>query len=86
MNKLTHIDEDGAVKMVDVTDKAVTDREAVVGGHIQMQAETVRLIVEGKTAKGNVLGNSTHCRYYGGQAHVGNYSNVSSPLPLRVSI
>lgn len=55
MNKLTHIDADGAVKMVDVTDKAVTDREAVVGGHIVMQPETVRLIVEGKTAKGNVL-------------------------------
>jgi len=55
MNKLTHIGEDGAVKMVDVTDKAVTDREAVVGGHIRMQADTVRLIVEGKAAKGNVL-------------------------------
>ena len=55
MNKLTHIGEDGAVKMVDVTEKAVTDREAVVHGHIRMQADTVRLIVEGKTAKGNVL-------------------------------
>jgi cyclic pyranopterin phosphate synthase len=55
MNKLTHIGEDGAVKMVDVTEKAVTDREAIAGGRITMQAETVRLIVEGKTAKGNVL-------------------------------
>lgn len=55
VSKLTHIGEDGAVKMVDVTDKAVTDREAVVGGHISMQAETVRLILDGKTAKGNVL-------------------------------
>jgi cyclic pyranopterin phosphate synthase len=55
MSGLTHIDKDGAVKMVDVTEKSVTDREAVVGGHITMEAETVRLIVEGKTAKGNVL-------------------------------
>ena len=55
MSGLTHIDKDGAVKMVDVTEKSVTDREAVVGVHITMEAETVRLIVEGKTAKGNVL-------------------------------
>lgn len=55
MKKLTHIGEDGAVKMVDVTEKDVTDREAVASGHIAMQADTVRLIVEGKTAKGNVL-------------------------------
>jgi cyclic pyranopterin phosphate synthase len=55
MKKLTHIDHDGAVKMVDVTEKAVTDREAVASGRITMQRDTVRLIVEGKTAKGNVL-------------------------------
>ncbi|MDA0709955.1 MAG: cyclic pyranopterin monophosphate synthase MoaC [bacterium] len=55
MNELTHIGEDGAVKMVDVTDKAVTDREAEVGGRITMKPETVRLIVEGRAKKGNVL-------------------------------
>jgi len=55
MTKLTHIGEDGAVKMVDVTDKAVTDREAVARGKIEMQLETLHLITEGKLPKGNVL-------------------------------
>jgi len=55
MAKLTHIGQDGAVKMVDVTDKAVTDREAIASGKIEMQAETLDLITEGKLPKGNVL-------------------------------
>ncbi len=55
MEKLTHIDEDGAVRMVDVTEKAVTDREAVAAGEIRMRAETVRLIGQGDLPKGNVL-------------------------------
>lgn len=55
MAKLTHIGDDGAVRMVDVTDKAVTDREAVVAGEIVMQSETVRLISQGEMPKGNVL-------------------------------
>ncbi len=55
MAKLTHIDEDGAVHMVDVTDKAITNREAVVAGEIAMKVETVRLIAQGELPKGNVL-------------------------------
>lgn len=55
MAKLTHIGEDGAVHMVDVTDKAVTDREAVVAGEIAMKAETIQLITHGEMPKGNVL-------------------------------
>ena len=41
--------------MVDVTDKAVTQREAVAAGEIRMRPETVRLITEGRIPKGNVL-------------------------------
>ncbi|MCZ6635764.1 MAG: cyclic pyranopterin monophosphate synthase MoaC [bacterium] len=55
MSKLTHIDDEGAVRMVDVTEKAVTDRAAVVGGEIAMRSETVRLITIGEMPKGNVL-------------------------------
>lgn len=55
MAKLTHIGEDGAVRMVDVTDKAVTEREAVVAGEIAMMPETIRLISQGEMPKGNVL-------------------------------
>lgn len=55
MSKLTHMGDDGAVRMVDVTEKAVTDRVAVVGGEIVMRPETVRLITVGEMPKGNVL-------------------------------
>lgn len=42
--------------MVDVSDKAVTAREAVAQGHIQMQAATLTLIQSGQAGKGDVLG------------------------------
>ena len=41
--------------MVDVTEKAVTDREAVAGGEIVMDPETARLVSRGALPKGNVL-------------------------------
>lgn len=52
---LTHIDPQGNVKMVDVTDKTVTDREATASGKISMQPETLQLITGGQAPKGNVL-------------------------------
>ena len=55
MAKLTHIDEQGSVKMVDVTDKDVTDREAIASGKIEMQPETLQLVTGGNIPKGNVL-------------------------------
>ena len=53
--QLTHIDEQGAVRMVDVSQKADTERVAVAEGFIAMHPETLALIVEGKAAKGDVL-------------------------------
>ena len=53
--KLTHIDEKGDVRMVDVSQKADTERIAVAEGSILMQPETLALIVEGRAAKGDVL-------------------------------
>ena len=53
--KLTHVDESGRLRMVDVGEKEKTRREAVVRGEIRMRAETVELIRENKVAKGNVL-------------------------------
>jgi len=52
---LTHLDDEGRVRMVDVSDKDVTERVARVRGEIRMRPETVRLISEGRAAKGNVL-------------------------------
>jgi cyclic pyranopterin monophosphate synthase len=53
---LTHFDADGQAHMVDVSEKAVTKRVAVVRGSIRMQPETLTLIASGTAKKGDVLG------------------------------
>ena len=53
--RLTHLNEQGQVSMVDVGDKPNTEREAVAGGFVAMQPETLRLIREGHVKKGDVL-------------------------------
>jgi cyclic pyranopterin phosphate synthase len=52
---LTHIDEAGAARMVDVGGKAVTAREAVASGRITMSAEAAAAIGAGTAKKGDVL-------------------------------
>lgn len=54
--KLTHFDSRGSARMVDVSPKDITLREAVARGEIVMLPETLRLIEEGRAAKGDVLG------------------------------
>jgi len=55
MDKLTHMDESGRPRMVDITGKPDTRREAVAKGTVSMQAATLDLIKKGKSAKGDVL-------------------------------
>ena len=55
MEKLTHIDASGRPRMVDVTQKPDTHREAVAKGTVRMQASTFKLLKKGKMAKGDVL-------------------------------
>ncbi len=52
---LTHFDESGRARMVDVGAKPDTEREAIAAGEVHMRAETLRLIREGRMAKGDVL-------------------------------
>jgi len=52
---LTHFDESGRAKMVDVTTKQDTEREAVARGTVRMKPATLELIDQGKLAKGDVL-------------------------------
>jgi cyclic pyranopterin phosphate synthase len=54
-NTLTHIDETGAARMVDVGDKLETRREATAQAIVRMKPETLALIVQGKHKKGDVL-------------------------------
>ena len=53
--KLTHVNEQGRIEMVDVADKAVTRRRAVARGAVLMQPETLALIMAGQMKKGEVL-------------------------------
>ena len=56
MNKqLSHIDESGRARMVDVGHKEDTDRVAVARGSVTMQPRTLQLIIEGNMKKGEVL-------------------------------
>lgn len=53
---LTHLDASGAANMVDVADKALTDRVAVAEGAVRMQQATLDLILSGNAKKGDVIG------------------------------
>src|SRR5476651_2210913 len=54
--KLTHFDERGAARMVDVAGKDETHRVAVASGSIRMKPETLALVISGTAKKGDVLG------------------------------
>ena len=55
MVKLTHMDDAGRPRMVDITDKPDTHRQAVARGAVRMQATTFDLLKKGKMTKGDVL-------------------------------
>lgn len=55
-NKLSHLDEKGHARMVDVTRKTATTRTAVARGKVLMQPGTLALIEDGAMEKGDVLG------------------------------
>lgn len=56
MAELTHFDETGQARMVDVAEKEITFREAVARGEVRMKPETLQLIRDGRAGKGDVLG------------------------------
>ncbi|MFV0478257.1 MAG: cyclic pyranopterin monophosphate synthase MoaC [Parahaliea sp.] len=75
MSELTHLDQRGQASMVDVTDKAASQREAVAEGYIRMQAQTLALIRGDDMPKGDVLATA---RIAGIQAA----KNCSNLIPL----
>jgi cyclic pyranopterin monophosphate synthase len=54
-DRLTHVDDAGHARMVDISDKAVTQRSATARGRVSCAAQTLRLIAANDVAKGNVL-------------------------------
>ena len=55
MTKLSHLNEKGEARMVDVSDKATTHRTARAEGFVGMAAETLALVEKGEAKKGDVL-------------------------------
>ena len=53
--RLSHLNEAGEARMVDVSEKTVTERSATAEGFVSMAAETLDLILSGDTPKGDVL-------------------------------
>ena len=56
MSDLSHFDDQGNAHMVDVSDKAVTDRIATAEGWVKMATATYDIIAEGRAKKGDVIG------------------------------
>ena len=55
MKKLSHLNKEGKAKMVDITKKSLTHREAVAKGSVSMKTETLKLIADKKIPKGDVF-------------------------------
>ena len=56
MSKLSHINEKGEARMVDVSEKATTARRAVAEGFVAMRPATLELVEKGEAHKGDVIG------------------------------
>jgi len=56
MKRLTHINDKGEARMVDISEKPSTARAAIAGGHVSMKRSTLRLILADGIAKGDVIG------------------------------
>jgi cyclic pyranopterin monophosphate synthase len=54
--ELSHFDAEGGARMVDVSAKAATERTATARARVHMQEATLRMILEGRAGKGDVLG------------------------------
>ena len=56
MSDLTHFDDDGRPRMVDVSAKPVTARVAIARGRVRMESATLSQVMDGGVAKGDVIG------------------------------
>jgi len=78
---LTHIDQRGEARMVDVSDKGATERVAVAEGTVIMRRETLDLVLEGNAMKGDVLGAARLAGIMGAKRTHG-LIPLCHPLPL----
>lgn len=80
-DELTHLDERGRARMVNVGEKAVTHRVCIARAAVRMAPETLARIVEGRVAKGDVLATA---RIAGIQAakRTGEWIPLAHPMPI----
>jgi cyclic pyranopterin monophosphate synthase len=79
--RLTHIDRTGRPRMVDVSDKTATARRAVAEGLVTLAPETLSLVIDGRNAKGDVLGVAELAGVMGGK-RTSDLIPLCHPLPL----
>jgi cyclic pyranopterin monophosphate synthase len=80
-SELTHLNDRGEAKMVDVADKAVTKRTAVAGGQVRMSLGTLEAILAGNAPKGDVLGTARIAGIMAAK-QTANLIPLCHPLPL----
>lgn len=86
MNGLSHVDPEGRARMVDVGDKAATDRRATAEGMLRCAAETLAIVSEGRAPKGAVLATSELAGIMGAK-RTADLIPLCHPLPLsRVAV
>lgn len=76
--ELTHLDETGAARMVDVGEKAVTRRTACAQSVITMKPETLCMICEDRAPKGDGFRVRAHCGHHGREKDERAYPDVPS--------
>jgi len=81
MSGLTHFDDDGKARMVDVSAKAETEREAVARGRVLMQPATLALIRAGRAEKGDVIGTARLAGIMAAK-RTGDLIPLCHPLPI----
>ncbi len=80
-SELSHLNDKGEANMVDVSEKEVTTRIAIAEGSVHMQAQTMRYLVEGKAAKGDVLATARLAGIMAGKK-TSDLIPLCHPLPL----
>src|SRR5689334_19498929 len=79
--RLTHIDEEGSARMVDVGGKAESERRAVAEGAVRMKPETAAAVEAGDGPKGDVLG-TARIAGIGAAKQAGSLVPLAHPIPL----
>src|SRR6185503_11065977 len=79
--RLSHLDRKGRVRMVDVSEKPVTSREAVARGRVFLQKATLALLKDGRAPKGDVL-TTAHLAGVMAAKRTSDLIPLTHPLPL----